>query len=336
MEAILPVLFALGFFLLRALWSLRAEGEERWKRYRKGLAPAFALYALLNLWGLGSWALLLLFLEVPLALGSYLHAEGYKALFAPRRDWEALAASLKPLLGEPERLQGEEQSPFLGLTVRFWAFRWCHRTPEGLEIWVWAFPHGSLKESGGKWWIPSLPRGASSLLRRVGRERDILLFPFAAFHREGFVYSGRQYVGVGARAVADLPAYLHLEGQIRRREELANRHKEALLGQLLRLLPGWRGWTEVPVEAHGEADLYLVAPSGRGYVVLLAKEKEGREALEQAQRIHRLLAFPVVVWRVAEEGGNPHPVAPGVRAYEGPPEGLAATLAGEGGMAQNL
>lgn len=326
MEMLLILAFSLIYVGVRTFWISRGEGE-RWARYRTSFSPTFALYLLIAFWGLGNWLLLLLFVEGAVAAGSYIYSEGYKSLFVPSRAWRAFLREAERVLGPATLHYGEEQSPILGTSIRFPAAYWSLPMEDGVEVGVWAFPHAALKETGGRWWVPSLPRGVAALLRAGGKERDILLFPLASFFREGFTYTGRQYVGVGDGVLAQLPAYLHLEALIRHRAEMSYRRKGALLEALLRELPGWRGWAEVVVEGHGEMELYLVPEEGRSVGILLVRrEGEVREATDRAERMNRLLGIPLWLWRVEEGPGEQRPLGSGIALFRGSLEGMADLL----------
>lgn len=306
--------------------------EARWRRYQHTLPFALLLFLLMGSWGEGFSLPLLLLIEVALGVGAYLHSVGYSSLYASQDQIDPVLRKLSVMYGEPKAFPVEEEPSGFPGRIRSWAYRW--RVPmdmEGVHVTFWVFPHAiPLKEQGGKWWLPVFPKGVSLLLRREAEERDMVLFPFALFPKEGFTFTGRQYVGVGSKSLEELPAYLSIEARIRHRVLKSVESRQFLLQNLLEKLPGWQGWAGVAVEGHGEADFYLHSPKGKSFFIFLQRAKDRGAKEDEAERVHRLLGAFCVLWFPEREGAEWKLVEPGVYRYRGAVQGLADWLQEQG------
>lgn len=308
------------------------EGDARWRAYRNTALPFLAGYLLLLAWGAGLLLVGLLVLEVALWGGIALYRGNYASLFAQPEALRPLVEELSRTYGEPERFAVSEASPVGGGEVRATAYAWRFPPAQARGrplLRVWLFPHVALKDAGAGAWVPALPKGAAVLLRRGGGERDILLFPEAPFPRAGMVFAGKYIIGIGREALDTLPAYVEVEGALRQRRFLGRISRQELLEDILKALPGWRGYLDIPVEDRGTVDFYLAGPGTvRVFVFLQGARGRRSAALEGAKEVRRLLQAPVVVWEPSEGHEPAWQEENGVHVLRAGVEGLAAWLVG--------
>ncbi len=311
LQAFIPLLLlvGLGLFLLRIYLSSLEVSVARRKRFTELFVLSLPYYVFLIVWQAWGFSLIFFLLEAGAWLALFLYGEGYKSLYAEKERLEEVGERLKrallPISSPNARLEIEKVVVIenvevfnIPLSLRAWAWRIVSG-----EVTVWLFPHAFLlKESGNKWWVPVLPKGAVEILRQKGQENDILYFPFASFVGTRVAYTGKYYILTGEGSLDEVAGHLLLIQGTKERVREVKRKKEELLSRLAEALPGWQIWPELSFEEKGHVDALLRSPSGESYALFFLRSVKDEERMRS---LSRWLAYSPVALRLrGEEGGE--------------------------------
>ncbi len=307
----LPFLYfvlAVGVFLfgLRIYLAAQHTGPERLVYFRRFTVVLAPYYLFLLFWGLWPFSMVFFLFEGASWLGVYGYASLYRKLFASPREVGEVAWKLVPFFsGSPEKHVLLEEAPLgpLSLSLSTSVLSW-HQG----RLRVWVFPHqGVFKESGGKWWVPALPKGVNLFLREKGREGDVLYFPFAFFAGGEVSYTGKYHVLVGPLGEGELEGHLAMIGRVRAHLQGLKDRKRLLVEELLRELPGWRAWHDLPFEDKGSLDVLLRSPGGELYGLFLVSSGKDEE---KARALAKWLPFPTLLLPAGRRVGEREEGAP--------------------------
>lgn len=291
------LLFLVGVGGMLARMGLIAkEPEVKWILYKKTALFAFAFYVISVYWGVVEYITFFLLWEFLLLVFAFAYTEAWSNSFVTGRD---LLAAKDILAGMGFKVTGLQK--FFLEEGGFWTSLKApalllHLQGDFSEkpARVWIFPHKRALKEQGKWWIPVLPKGTAVLLREAGKAGDILLFPFAYFPAEGFVYTGREYVGTGMQALERIQPYLVLQAAVAQRYEERLRAREATLQYLLEHLPRWQGWLNITFEDLGSFTYFLVSPEGEKWGIMLGNKNQ--EKWGKVHTVARLSGVNLLLW----------------------------------------